>query len=251
MTIALPHDPQEGTPTTTPEAAEFAADTDGLTRRSALKAMAAAASLPVLGSLPILELDAAGAPLAPGAPNAAEPGPARLASGPRGTASDPDLLRAKANWPRKLLASEMATVAALCDMIMPADGRSPSASAVGVPAYINEHVSAPYEEQQRDLVRVRGGLAWLNLESTKRFGHVFAQCTTAQKAQICDEICFVPRAKPEFKGPARFFALMRNLCATAFYTTDEGMKDIGYVGNVALPAWGPPPAAVLKHLGLD
>ena len=33
-------------------------------------------------------------------------------------------------------------------------------------------------------------------------------------------------------------------------TTDEGMKDIGYIGNMALPKWDPPPPAVLKHLGL-
>jgi len=28
------------------------------------------------------------------------------------------------------------------------------------------------------------------------------------------------------------------------------MKDIGYVGNTALPKWELPPAAVLKKLGL-
>lgn len=44
---------------------------------------------------------------------------------------------------------------------------------------------------------------------------------------------------------------MRNLTATAFYTTDEGMKDIGYIGNMALPKWDPPPPAVLEHLGLS
>ena len=136
-------------------------------------------------------------------------------------------------------------------MIIPADAHSPSASSLGAPAYINEHVSAPLEGSARDLVRVRGGVAWLNVESTRRFGRAFARLTTAQKTQICDDICFVPKAKPEFRQGARFFSLVRNLTATAFYTTDEGMKDIGYVGNVALPKWDPPPRAVLKHLGLE
>ena len=55
-------------------------------------------------------------------------------------------------------------------MIIPADEKSPSASKVGAPAYINEHVSAPYDNNARDLVRVRGGVSWLNLESDTRFG---------------------------------------------------------------------------------
>ncbi len=216
-------------------------------RRDAIKTIAVAASLPVLGSVPG-EMEAQAKPAPASQPAAA---PQRLTTGPRGTASDPDLLRPKKDWPRKLSTIELTTLAALCDMIIPADEKSPSASAVGAPAYINEYVSAPFEGSARDLVRVRGGVAWLNLESTKRFGRPFARLTTAEKTQICDNICFVPKAAPEFRQGARFFSLVRNLTATAFYTTDEGMKDIGYVGNVALPKWDLPPASVLKHLGLE
>ncbi len=218
----------------------------GVNRRDALKTLAVAVSLPVLGSVPVHEADAQAQPAAGAAPAR----PASLLSGPRGTASDPDLLRPKKDWKRKLLANELVTLSALCDMIIPADAKSPSASAVGVPAYINEHVSAPYDGNARDLVRIRGGVAWLNLESTKRFSKAFARLSTAEKTQICDDICFVPKAKPEFVQGARFFDLVRDLASTAFYTTDEGMKDLGYVGNVALPKWDPPPASVLKHLGL-
>ena len=221
------------------------APADGVNRRDALKVMAAVASLPILDGMVTTEVQAQAA-----APAAAASQPVRLSSGPRGTASDPDLLRPKKDWPRKLFMSELATLAALCDVIIPADAKSPSASAVGVPAYINEHVSAPYDGNARDLVRVRGGVSWLNLESTRRFGRTFARLTNAEQTQICDDICFLPKAKPEFQAGARFFDLVRDLSATAFYTTDAGMKDLGYVGNVALPKWDPPPPAVLKHLGL-
>jgi hypothetical protein len=221
-------------------------------RRDAIKTIAVAASLPVLGSVPgEIDAQATPTPPKPATAGAAASAPQRLTTGPRGTASDPDLIRPKKDWPRKLSAIELTTLAALCDMIIPADEKSPSASAVGAPAYINEHVSAPLEANARDLVRVRGGVAWLNLESTKRFGRTFARLTTAEKTQICDDICFVPKAAPEFRQGARFFSLVRNLTATAFYTTDEGMKDIGYVGNVALPKWDLPPKSVLKHLGLE
>ncbi len=209
-------------------------------RRDALKAMASATGLPVLASS-----------LAAQAP-AQQPGtPAIRPPGPRGTPTDPDLLRPKKDWPRKLSASELATLAVLVDTIIPADAHSPSASAVGVPAWINEYVSAPYDGQMRDLVRVRGGLAWLNVESGKRFGKLFGRLTSSERTQICDDICYLPKAKPEFQSAARFFDLVRDLTAVGFYTTDAGMKDLQYIGNMALARFDPPPRAVLRHLGLE
>jgi gluconate 2-dehydrogenase gamma chain len=212
-----------------------------LDRRDALKAMAATTGLPVLA-------DALAAQTPQGPPQQAAQ--AARPVGPRGTPTDPDLLHPKKDWPRKLSARELATLGVLVDTIIPADAVSPSASAVGVPAWINEYVSAPYDGQMRDLIRVRGGLAWLNVESTRRFGKRFAGLTAAERALICDDICFLPRAAPEFQAAARFFDLVRDLTAVGFYTTDAGMKDIGYIGNVALPRFDGPPPAVLRHLGL-
>jgi gluconate 2-dehydrogenase gamma chain len=112
-------------------------------------------------------------------------------------------------------------------------------------------VSAPYDWAEAALVRVRGGLVWLDTESGRRFGRPFAKLTLAEQTQIADDICFFPDAKPQFKAGARFFGEVRNLTQTAFYTSDAGMKDIGYVGNVALPKWELPPKAVLDKLGLS
>ena len=219
-------------------------DDAGLDRREVLKTMAAAAGLVALSTSGAdAQQPAAGQ----------TPTPVRATGpvvGPRGTPTDPDLLRPSAPWPRKLSASELAALAVLCDTIIPADGKSPSASAVGVPAYINEYVSAPYDGQMRDLIRVRGGISWLTLESMKRFGRGWTRLTTGERAQICDDICFLPKAKPEFQAAARFFDLIRDLTAVGFYTTDAGMKDLQYIGNVALPAFTGPPKAVLEHLGL-
>jgi len=102
----------------------------------------------------------------------------------------------------------------------------------------------------RDLVRVCGWLAWLNTESLERFGKGFTALTADQRTQICDDICYLPKARPEFQAAARFFDLVRDLTATGFYTTDAGMRDIQYIGNVALPRFDGPPPEVLKHLGL-
>jgi len=226
----------------------------GMARRHALKVLATTAvALPVVGVMGACSGDAApgGGGAGSGATAGAAAGTgATPAAGPRGTPSDPDLLNPKITWAMKLTAAELVTLTALCDMIIPADETSPAASAVGVPAYINEYVSAPSEWYQKALVQVRGGLIWINVESGKRFGTPFAELTEQQRTVICDDICYVPKAKPEFKQAAQFFDRVRDLTAEGFYTTDEGMKDIGYVGNVALASFDGPPPEVLKHLGL-
>jgi len=212
-------------------------------RREALKVIVAST-----GALPILEQLNAETAQAQGAPAAKQAPVPR--GGPRGDAWDPDLLHPRKDWPRKLMASELTALAALCDTIIPADQKSPSASAVGVPAWINEYVSAPTDAQRRDLVRVRGGLAWLKLESVKRFGKPFPRLTAAEREQICDDICYLPKAAPEFQSAARFFDLVRDLTAVGFYTTYEGMRDIGYIGNVALPKFPEVSTEVRAKLGL-
>ena len=141
-------------------------------------------------------------------------------------------------------------VAVLADVIVPADDRSPAASAVGVPAYVNEFLSAPGHEEL--LTLVRGGLAWLNRAARERFGAAaFATLPDDRKRQICDEICHEPAAPSHLKTQARFFDLFRDVVSTGFWTTDEGMRDLGYVGNVPLPAFDGPPQEVLDRLGLS
>jgi hypothetical protein len=220
--------------------------TTGIARRDALKAIAAAAMVPMLPEA------AAAAPVTPAArpplPMLDEVQQAKR-KGPRGTPSDPVLQVAKADWPNKLQLRELATLSALCDMIIPADAKSPAASAVGAPAYINEWASRPGGDAS--LVRVRGGLAWLDRESTTRFGKRFHLATNAQRTAICDDICYLPKAKPEHQFAAQFFDTIRDQTATAFYTTPQGWKDLGYIGNVAMPKFEGPNAEIRRKIGVE
>src|SRR5262249_2027632 len=70
-------------------------------------------------------------------------------------------------WPLTLTTDERLRVAQLADLILPADGKSPAASAVGVPDFIDEWISAPYPQQQNDRKVVLDGLKWLEAESRK------------------------------------------------------------------------------------
>jgi gluconate 2-dehydrogenase gamma chain len=220
-------------------------------RREALRVIAAAAAAGALADgLAPAELDAQ-QPIKPTTRSRTRATlPAAPKTGPRGTRTDPDLLKPVSDWPKLLTPAELVTLAALCDMIIPADDKSPSASSVGVTRYINEYVSAPYDWAERALVRVRGGLTWLDVESGKRFTKPFATIAVAQRTQICDDICYLPNAKPEFQAAARFFDQVRDLTASGFYTSDAGMKDLQYIGNVPLAKFDGPPPAVLRHLGL-
>ncbi len=220
--------------------------TSNIKRRDALKAMAATAALATF-----IEACATpdGTPGAASAPAASGPsGTYAAGKGPRGTPSDPILIGAKAPWTKLLTPPELTTLTALCDTIIPADDRSPAASKLGAPDYINEVLSAP--GRTNDLVLIRGGLIWLNGESNTRFGKPYHQLNDTDRSAICDDICHLPKAKPNYVAGATFFDRVRDLTAVAFYTTPEGWKDIGYIGNVALPKFDGPPVELLQKLGL-
>ncbi len=171
----------------------------------------------------------------------------------KGYGTDPDLVRhynPGELWPLTFTDGQRRTAAALCDVIIPADDRSPAASAVGVVDFIDEWISAPYPDQQRDRPVILAGLAWIDTESNKRFGRPFTGLNEAERHAICDDICYVPKAKPEFKEAARFFASYRNLTGGGFYSTPQGRQDVRYVGNVPLATFDGPPPEVLKQAGL-
>lgn len=170
-----------------------------------------------------------------------------------GYGTDPNLLQAYKPgelWPLTLTKEQHQTVSALCDLILPADQRSPSASQLKVPDFIDEWISAPYPVQQADRSRILKGLAWLERESTKRFHRGFADLPEAQQHEICDDLCSVAKVRPGRESAARFFARFRDLAMGGFYTTPEGMKDIQYLGNVPLTKFDGPPPAVLAYLKL-
>lgn len=209
-------------------------DSAGMDRRAAIHWM-----LSAIGSLALLDRDA----LAQGLPPHVG----------AGYGVDPELLRTYKPgdlWPLALNAEQRGTAATLCDVIIPAEGESPSASALFVHDFVNEWISAPYPAHQRDRTMIVDGLAWMDAESSRRFGTPFHTLAQSQRHAICDDICSEPKAKPKFKTAAAFFRRYRDLTVGGFYTTPAGMRDIGYVGNVALPAFNGPPREVKARLGL-
>jgi len=153
-------------------------------------------------------------------------------------------------WPLTLTPAQREIATILSDTIVPADESSPSASAVGVVDFIDEWISAPYPTHRTDRATVFEGLAWIDAEAQRRFGKAFRVLETHEIAEICYDICWLPKTKPDFIEAAKFFARYRDLTAGGFYTTPAGRKDLQYVGNVPLQRFDGPPLEVLKKAGL-
>ena len=141
---------------------------------------------------------------------------------------------------------EMATITVLANIIIPKDAVSGSASDAKVPEFI-EFIVKDMPDHQTPM---RGGLKWLDIQCFNRYEKSFVEASAGEQISIIDEIAYPKKAKPEMQAGVAFFNRMRNLTASGFYTTEIGIKDIGYVGNVS-NEWAGVPADVLKRYGME
>ncbi|HSI52145.1 MAG TPA: gluconate 2-dehydrogenase subunit 3 family protein [Ideonella sp.] len=174
--------------------------------------------------------------------------------GPTGYGTDPDLVktyRAGELWPLTFSERQRRCAEALCAVIIPADEHSPSAAELQVHQFIDEWVSAPYPDHVKDKALIVQGLAWMDAEAGRRFRKPFAEASLAQQQAICDDICIMAaRSSPRLAKPAGFFARFRDLTAGGFYTSPQGMRDLGFVGNTPSETFDGPPPEVLKIVGI-
>jgi gluconate 2-dehydrogenase gamma chain len=143
--------------------------------------------------------------------------------------------------------AEWRTVRILCDMIIPRDGRSGSATDAGVPEFID--FTADDRPQLR--IPLRGGLRWLDDECEERFGAAFADCTEPQRAEVLDAIAWPDRASPNVSHGVAFFNGFRDLVASGFWTSRIGIEDLQYQGNTYVTEWTGCPPEALRHLGVS
>ncbi|HEY3947443.1 gluconate 2-dehydrogenase subunit 3 family protein [Phenylobacterium sp.] len=154
----------------------------------------------------------------------------------RGYGTDPKLTKPeKAPWTRIMTRDQLTTAAILADYILPANATAPSASSLGVPDFIDEWVSAPYPDQLKDRPLIMNGLNQLSVRVLK----VTPEARAAALAAL-------PVATD--KTTHAFWRKFRRLTIGAYYTTDAGMKDVGYIGNVSRTSDPGPSDEVKAHL---
>ena len=140
---------------------------------------------------------------------------------------------------------EMKTIRLLADIIIPRDETSGSATDAGVHDFIEFIVKDKPEHQ----VPMRGGLKWLDLHCNRQYGKPFAELSSADQLAMVDQIAYPDQAKPGMEQGVAFFNKMRDLTACGFFTSEIGIKDLGYQGNRP-NQWDGVPQEVLDQYGL-
>ena len=177
----------------------------------------------------------------------------------QGYGTDPNLITPGSPWPLTMTTEQRELTSVIADILVPREGDNPSASEVNVTDVIDEWVSAPYPRFQSDRVKILSGLAWLDEESMRRFDSIFVAASTAQRLEIIDDIAYKEaKSNKEYARMAGVFDGLRRLVMSAYFSSPEGTKDMGYLGNIAIAGDYPGPTpeamehldAVLQELGL-
>jgi len=229
-------DDQEEIGGVTDDRAEQAPPTRVMSRRRALQVLGTVPVAAALGQQPIPPQQQK--PLTPGVTS-------QIPTKPGETPP-----RAVATAPRFFNRHEWKTVALLADYIIPRDERSGSATDAKVPEYMDFLLSEK-DANMNTQVAMRGGLAWLDTESHKRFGKTFVEASDKQRRQILDDIAYPGKAKPEMRYGVNFFNRFRDMTASGFFSSAMGWKDVQYIGNVFNPAYDGCPPAALQKLGVS
>lgn len=152
-----------------------------------------------------------------------------------------------ARQPKFFSNHEFETLVVLADIIIPRDEGSGSAS----DAKVAEFIEFTVKDQPHYQTPMRGGLRWLDMQCLNKFQKAFKDCSNEEQIKMVDLIAYPERAKgkAELSQGVSFFSKMRDLTCTGFYTTEMGIKDLGYAGNKP-NKWNGVPDDVLKQYGL-
>jgi hypothetical protein len=147
---------------------------------------------------------------------------------------------AKVYTPKFFTAHQYKTLQTLCQTIIPADGDSGGAVEAGAPEFIDLLTSENTEYQ----VALGGGLMWLDSTCSDRYGAVYLDCTPQQQKEILDQIAYRNNAMMDARlsQGVEFFSFLRNMTADGFFTSEIGIKYLGYIGSAFLKEFpGCPP----------
>ena len=142
---------------------------------------------------------------------------------------------------------ELFTLDKICNLILPPNefGSIRDAEVVQLIEFMAKDIPT-YKEP------LRNGLMWIDNESKKRFNNLFVDCEIAQQENIFDEIAYYDPNKSisDYSEPVQWFNLVRNLTMTGYFTSEVGINELGYKGNIP-NIWDGVPQDVLDQYGLE
>ena len=147
---------------------------------------------------------------------------------------------AKAYTPKFFSAHGYKTLQSLSQTIFPADAESGGAIEAGAPEFI-DLLTSENEGYQRIL---GGGLMWLDNTCSDRYDKAYLDCSPEQQKEILDKIAYRKNAAADssLSQGVEFFSFLRNMTADGFFTSEIGIKYLGYIGSTYLTEFpGCPP----------
>jgi gluconate 2-dehydrogenase gamma chain len=142
--------------------------------------------------------------------------------------------------PKFFSSRQYGTLRALCQTIIPADQESGGAIEAGAPEFIDLLTS----ENKELRLQLGGGIMWLDSTCSERYGQSYLDCKAEEQKEILELIAFRKNAEasPSLRPGVEFFSTLRKFTADGFFTSEIGMKYLGYVGNTYLSEFpGCPP----------
>jgi hypothetical protein len=127
----------------------------------------------------------------------------------------------------------------LCDLIIPADERSGSATQAKVPEFMDDWIAFRKQQDGSENLQalIFGGLMWLDRESNGKFDKPFADASPDQQKQLLDRVAYPEKAAKEDHAWVRFFNEFRDLTVSGFFSSKMGVADLPYLGNTAVAEW--------------
>lgn len=169
---------------------------------------------------------------------------------PKGYGLDVDMLVPEVTWERSLTADQVRALQVLGDIIVPGDDRSPAASELDIAGFVNEWVSAPYPLQREDRQTIVDGLELLDRNAGRISGKRFLELAGPDQQRLFGDLIGPTSAGPPGAPTRGFPRRLVTLFVLGYYTTREGMAEIGYIGNVPMASFDGPPANIRAKLGL-
>ena len=142
---------------------------------------------------------------------------------------------------------ELTTLNKLCNLILPPNdyGSIEEAEVVQLIEFMVKDIPS-YQKPLRD------GINWINKESDLNFNQKFTDIPEDSQKQILDKIAYYDpnQDMSDLPDEVQWFNLLRNLTVTGYFTSQVGIKELGYKGN-SPNVWDGVPQEVLDEHGLS
>ena len=147
--------------------------------------------------------------------------------------------------------TELSTIEKIANIIIPPNeyGSIKDAGVVELFEIIAKDFSTPAHNQYGEKVLRRGLIVFESI-CNSRFGKSILECSDEQIKSIFDDIAFSDNKNEDLQEAIRLFAVYRGMVLTGYFTSEIGIKDLGYKGNTP-NVWDGVPEEILKDYSVS